>query len=249
MYYRQLQAISDTVRDIESADPEADIGACLKEEAVLQKDIVRLVAKQRYLEHIAVTSKRQSPSADNSICLICRSPYEVGLMTDCGHIFCEHCLLAWTKNKTFAKCPSCNSQISKKNLSRVSFRGSAGSVHTSTQELTTRTGPLNDLVAIGCLSRLRMVPEAIRRVAIIDGYGSKVDSIVRHIVYLVQEDPEVKCLVFSQWTSLLALMAESLEKNMIGMVKLQGNMNGAVKQFKENKNKHVFMLHSKSQSA
>ncbi|GJJ70612.1 E3 ubiquitin-protein ligase SHPRH [Entomortierella parvispora] len=249
VYYRQLQAISDTVLDIESTDPEADIDACLKEETLLQKDIIRLVAKQRYLEHIATTSKKQSPSADSTVCLICRSPYEVGLMTDCGHIFCEHCLLEWTKNKAYAKCPSCNSQISRKNLSRVGFRGSSIPVLTSTQEPATRSEPVSDRVSIGCLSKVRMVPEAIRRVAIIDGYGSKVDSIVRHIVYLVQEDPETKCLVFSQWTSLLALIADSLEKNMIGMVKLQGNLNSAVKQFKENKNKHVFMLHAKSQSA
>ncbi|KAG0052998.1 hypothetical protein BGZ83_001816 [Gryganskiella cystojenkinii] len=252
VYYRQLQAISDTVLDIVSMEPESDIANCLKEENTLQKDIVRLVAKQRYLDHIAVASNnKQSQSADDSLCLICRSPYEVGLMTECGHIFCEHCLLAWTKGKTFSKCPSCNSQISRKNMNRVGLRGASSADSTPVQEPNASSKKTNNLSTVPMvhLSEIRLVPESIRKVPIVDGYGSKIDSIVRHIVSLVQDDASTKCLVFSQWASLLALIAESLENNKIGLVKLQGNPKTAVKQFKENKDKHVFMLHAKSQSA
>ncbi|KAF9155509.1 hypothetical protein BG015_009590 [Linnemannia schmuckeri] len=97
---------------------------------------------------------------------------------------------------------------------------------------------------------LRLVPEAIRRTTIRDGYGSKIDSIVRHISYLVQNDPNVKCLVFSQWSDVLGLVGLSLDLNNIGHVKLDGaSVKSAVKEFNDNKDKRVFMLHAKSQSA
>lgn len=45
-YYEQLQFISDSVRDIEPAGLEEDIGDCLQEEHSIQLEIFRLLAKQ-----------------------------------------------------------------------------------------------------------------------------------------------------------------------------------------------------------
>ncbi|KAF8978581.1 hypothetical protein BGZ46_006322 [Entomortierella lignicola] len=254
-YYRQLQAISDTVRDIESADSEDDIASCFEEERKLEEDITRLISKRRYLEHLAVTNRKEEQSEEERLCLICRSQYDLGLMTECGHVFCEHCLLEWTKNHS--KCPSCNSLISRKRLSRVTMSGSIAvrsdvdpnaSSSTSEAPMSTSSSLMQD--KIQPTANLRLVPESIRRMPIEDGYGSKIDSIVRHIAYLVREDPGTKCLVFSQWSNLLQLVSESLTRNQIGYVKLSGSsVKTAVKQFKESQDKHVFMLHAKSQSS
>ncbi|KAG0212392.1 hypothetical protein BGX28_006361 [Mortierella sp. GBA30] len=253
-YYRQLQAISDTVRDIQSANPENDIGDCLEEEQRLQTEIVRLVSKQRYLEHISASSSQQSPTEEERLCLICRSQYHLGLMTECGHVFCEHCLMEWTKNHY--KCPSCNSHISRRKLTRVTMSGMvAREVIGDIDPSSIVNGASSSSTAGGRHdpqheTQMQLVPEAIRRFVIQDGYGSKIDSIVRHIAYLVREDPETKCLVFSQWSNLLKLVGESLSNNRIGFVKLDGSsIKTAVKQFKADRDKHVFMLHAKSQSA
>ncbi|KAG0366215.1 hypothetical protein BGZ54_005672 [Gamsiella multidivaricata] len=254
VYYRQLQVISDTVRDIESNDPEEDIGDCLQEENKLQLEITRLIAKQRYLEHLAEDSGQGSQTDEEKICLICRTPYELGLMTECGHVFCEHCLLEWTK--IHSKCPSCNSVISRRRLTRVTMTGLG--VTTSEAEpnaASAEPGPSSSSPSTAVKepqhgANLRLVPEVIRRVTVQDGYGSKIDSIVRHIAFLVREDPNTKCLVFSQWANLLKLLGNSLRDNQIGFVKLDGaSVKAAVKQFKESRDKHVFMLHAKSQSA
>ncbi|KAF9356213.1 hypothetical protein BGX34_010028 [Mortierella sp. NVP85] len=214
VYYRQLQAISDTVRDVESLDPEKDIDVFLEEETKLQADIVRLISKQRYLEHLAGVTGHGVHSDDEQLCLICRSHYNMGLMTECGHVFLAP-----------------NSEIDQ-----------TGS--TSRDELPLE--PSRDRQH----RIMRLVPEAIRRMPILDGYGSKIDGIVRHIMFLVREDPETKCLVFSQWSSLLKLVSESLLANQIGFVKLDGaSVKTAVRQFNEDRNKQVFMLHAKSQSA
>ncbi|KAF9351244.1 hypothetical protein BGX26_010713 [Mortierella sp. AD094] len=253
-YYRQLQAISDTVRDIESADPEEDIDNCVAEERKLETDIVRLISKRRYLEHLAATNQKEDQSEEERLCLICRSQYDLGLMTECGHVYCEHCLMEWTRNHS--KCPSCNSLISRRRLTRVTMSGSVAAEPEADLTLASDTSESSSSSSaapqskVHHINNLRLVPETIRRMPIEDGYGSKIDSIARHISYLVREDPETKCLVFSQWNNLLQLLSESLTKNRIGFVKLAGaSVKTAVKQFKENQDKHVFMLHAKSQSA
>ncbi|KAG0036681.1 hypothetical protein BGZ82_003869 [Podila clonocystis] len=252
-YYKQLQFISDSVRDIESADPEEDIGDCLQEEHAIQLEIVRLEARQRYLEHIAENTASQVPSAEEKLCLICRCPYDFGLMTECGHVFCEHCLLEWTKNHH--KCPSCNSLISRRQLRRVAMSSSALANNTPSEERPVETAATSSNSApekslVKASSHISHVPEIIRRMPIQDGFGSKIDSIVRHIAYLVREDSSIKCLVFSQWATLLNLIGDSLNNNQIGFVRLDGSSaRTAVKEFKGNVNKHVFMLHAKSQSA
>ncbi|KAG0321928.1 hypothetical protein BGZ99_003598 [Dissophora globulifera] len=274
-YYKQLQVISDTVQDIESYDPEEDIGDCLEEENKLQTEIIRLVSKQRYLDHLAETNQEEIDSKEERLCLICRSQYDLGLVTECGHVFCEHCLLEWTKNHH--KCPSCNSQISRRRLARVTMaepvaNGLGTESSTDVDSLAVALGSsLSDLAADADknagmnesantdkvlptrrddAAHMQLVPEAIRRMPVQDGYGSKIDSIVRHISFLVREDASTKCLVFSQWSNLLALLGDSLKNNRIGFVRLQGSsIKTAVKEFKENPDKHVFMLHAKSQSA
>ncbi|CAO3571022.1 unnamed protein product [Mortierella alpina] len=262
-YYRQLQAISDTVRDIPSMNPEEDIGDCLEEERQLQTDIVRLIAKQRYLDHISDSSNQKLKTEEDRLCLICRTQYDLGMMTECGHVFCEHCLLEWTRSHH--KCPSCNSIISRRRLTRVTMSGSVAaqeaiadqSMTADDPALARAAGPSSlslptpiDARDLQYGSHMQLVPDAIRRFTIQDGYGSKIDSIVRHIAYLTREDPGTKCLVFSQWSNLLKLLGDSLNSNRIGFVKLDGSsVKTAVKQFKEDQDKHVFMLHAKSQSA
>ncbi|KAF8928529.1 hypothetical protein BGZ58_009597 [Dissophora ornata] len=274
LYYRQLQGISDTVIAIDSKNPGSEMVRCLEEETVLSNDISKLTSKQRYLEHIAESMAKEDQDRDDvdgedsedRLCLICSDRYHYGLMTECGHVFCETCLTEWTK--THSKCPSCKSHISKNRLTSVSMTHSSSFKKESTRTLSSISGtdkeqPRLDLTqfhaALSSSStessksisdHIHQVPEQIRQVKVETGYGSKIDSIVRHIRFLIQEDPAVKCLVFSQWSNLLHLLTDSLTINQVGFVRLDGASNkSAVHEFKTNKDKHVFMLHAKSQSA
>lgn len=247
-YYRRLQEISDTVRDIESADPQEDIAICLQDELSQQREIVRKESKLRYLQTIATASENDARSEEDRLCLVCRSPYDRGLMTECGHVFCEHCLLEWTK--AHLTCPTCNSRIVRKKLTQVVMSDQSLNHPDEDLDLAGKDQSANKAQESLRGGNIRLVPEAIRRTIIRDGYGSKIDSIVRHISYLVQDDPDVKCLVFSQWSDVLGLVGLSLDLNNIGHVKLDGaSVKSAVKEFNENKDKRVFMLHAKSQSA
>ncbi|GJJ71560.1 E3 ubiquitin-protein ligase SHPRH [Entomortierella parvispora] len=259
LYNHQLQAISDTVLVVDSKNPQADIQKCLAEETTLLAGINKLKSRRTYLDNIAATAipsnTEQQDGGQESVCLICSDNYQYGLLTECGHVFCEACLDKWTK--THSKCPSCKSQIARPKLTKVTMVQSSAS--SSSRSIAPKEGVcLEDfhrsLSIDSDTTTLRgvcQVPDAIARVRIESGYGSKIDSIVRHIRFLIQEDPSVKCLVFSQWSRLLQLVSESLVLNQVGHVRLDSGAanKSAVQEFKSNKDKHVFMLHAKSQSA
>ncbi|KAF9356387.1 hypothetical protein BGX26_005332 [Mortierella sp. AD094] len=261
LYFHHLQGISDTVISIDSKNPRADISRCFGEEVALKAEIAKLASKLRYLEHIEDTiagsigsEERADDEADSEdrLCLICSDRYHYGLLTECGHVFCEACLLEWTKSRS--KCPSCKGHISKSRLKPFSMAfssisGMNGRAEGAYSQSTEKISLAHFHTALSSDS-IQPVPERIQLVKVQGGYGSKIDSIVRHIKFLTQEDPTVKCLVFSQWSNLLHLLTESLTINQIGYIRLDGASNkSAVHEFKTNKDKHVFMLHAKSQSA
>ncbi|KAF9197706.1 hypothetical protein BGZ49_001740 [Haplosporangium sp. Z 27] len=257
-YFHHLQGISDKVISIDSKNPQADVSRCLNEEIALKSEIAKLKSKLKYLEHIEETITASISSndrdgeesdAEERLCLICSDTYRYGLLTECGHVFCEACLLEWTK--THSKCPSCKGHISKSRLKPVSMTRSDKDKRANDELVQdTERISLADFHSALSSDTIQPVPERIQKVKIQTGYGSKIDSIVRHIQFLIQEDPAVKCLVFSQWSNLLHLLTESLTINQIGHIRLDGASNkSAVQEFKTNRDKHVFMLHAKSQSA
>lgn len=221
--------------------------------------VAKLKSRRAYLENIAATviptSSERQDGGQESVCLICSDSYQYGLLTECGHVFCEACLDKWTK--THSKCPSCKSLITRPKLTRVTMVQSSSS---SSSRSTLPKGVLDleefhrFLSSDADTSNPRgvcQVPDAIAQVHVEGGYGSKIDNVVRHIRFLIQADPSVKCLVFSQWSRLLQLVSESLVLNQVGHVRLDSGAanKSAVQEFKTNKDKHVFMLHAKSQSA
>lgn len=259
LYNQQLQAISDTVLYVDSRNPQVDIQRCLAEENTLMAGITMLRSRRAYLENIAATAipmnSEMQDGGQESVCLICSDTYQYGLLTECGHVFCEACLDKWSK--THSKCPSCKGLITRPKLTRVTMVQSISS-SSSHSALPKGVFDLEEFHRSLSLDSdtssapgVCQVPDAIARVHIESGYGSKIDNIVRHIRFLIQADPSVKCLVFSQWSRLLQLVSESLVLNQVGHVRLDSGAanKSAVQEFKTNKDKNVFMLHAKSQSA
>ena len=95
-YYRQLQAISDTVAPFEEEmDPETRHEALtyrLESEERMRARIATLKSKGRYLEHIRLEA---SDTQSQRTCIICTSTFETGVLTSCGHTFCADCLRLW----------------------------------------------------------------------------------------------------------------------------------------------------------
>lgn len=96
-YYRQLQAISDTVAPFEEEmDDESREEALTKKmesEERMRARIATLRSKGRYLEHIRMEASDTMQS--QRTCIICTSMFETGVLTSCGHTFCADCLRLW----------------------------------------------------------------------------------------------------------------------------------------------------------
>lgn len=114
-YYRQLQQISDSVApyDVDfSGEALATTLSNMQEaEEKFQTHIKTINARGRYLLHL-----RDDANVTNShrLCIICQQPFEIGVLTSCGHSYCVECLRLWWG--AHRNCPTC-----KKHLSRSDF--------------------------------------------------------------------------------------------------------------------------------
>lgn len=107
----------------------------------------------------------------------------------------------------------------------------------------------------------------INKISLNGSFGTKLDTILRHILYLKSASPGVKILVFSSWEQVLDILADGCRRNSIGYVKLEGfgwtstplqnNSSGKFKcsrgmspiEFARHDGLTLFMLNGKSQNA
>ncbi|KAJ3177101.1 hypothetical protein HDU87_004593 [Geranomyces variabilis] len=92
----------------------------------------------------------------------------------------------------------------------------------------------------------------LSHVPLTGSFGTKLDTLIRHIKYLEQTDPTSKSLVFSQWEQLLDYLGTGLNKNGVEYVKLnkgKKGKRGVLRRFREDDECRVFMLNARSQSA
>lgn len=101
-YYRQLQAISDTVAPFEeemSDEAREDILVeKMRAERGLEDRIATLKSKSRYLIHLRDEAQ---DTRSQRICIICTSPFETGILTTCGHTYCAECLRLWWGHRKY----------------------------------------------------------------------------------------------------------------------------------------------------
>ena len=93
-------------------------------------------------------------------------------------------------------------------------------------------------------------PQILREIKSIDltfSYGSKIDMMTRHLLYLRRSDRAFKAVIFSQWQDVLDVIKDSLRRADIGFATLEKS-NG-IDHFRERPEVNCFLLHAKSQSA
>lgn len=106
--------------------------------------------------------------------------------------------------------------------------------------------PASDLVYISA-EQLATI-QAIEHGA--EAVGAKVDSIVKHIVYLRAVKGDAKILLFSAWSAGLEVCMAALRESGIGYVRLdKGKRKEAVTKFNEDPDAAVFILNASSSAA
>lgn len=80
--------------------------------------------------------------------------------------------------------------------------------------------------------------------------GAKLDTIIKHIQHIIQTTGDGKCVVFSQWKTVLEILSGGLKRNNIGFVEFgrTKNQQQSVLQFRNDPDISVILLNARTQS-
>jgi len=134
-------------------------------------------------------------------CPVCYGDMDNGEMSifPCGHAFCLDCPGRLFENaiRKHILCPTCRTRLSVEEISLISTKaqGARDSVYVDESD-----------------------PDLVNEQSIpVEGsYGTKISAIVRRMKSLLRENPDVKILLFSQWTEMLKIIESALIRNDIG---------------------------------
>lgn len=119
-YYRQLQQISDTVAPYEEDLSEEARTAILHDKSAsecrINARIATLKSKGRYLVHL----REEATNVESQrLCIICQQPFEVGVLTSCGHSYCVECFRLWYRSHR--NCPTCKKRVTKNDFHQITY--------------------------------------------------------------------------------------------------------------------------------
>lgn len=252
-YYRALQKISDTVAPFEedSIGKPLDHGRLqriLIEEERKSYKLSNHLAKRRYLQHLKAESTSESSAR---MCIICQSDFELGTLTVCGHQFCKECIQLWYA--AHKNCPVCKKHLRGADFWDVTYKPQELAIQEETSLVPPNslgTGQASERssnksiysnVSTNTLNEIKRID--------LDGssFGSKVDTICRHILWLRDHDPGSKAIIFSQYREFLEVLGRAFKQSGIAWTRFD-EKNG-IEKFKCDPAVECFLLDAKAQSA
>ncbi|KAG7838597.1 hypothetical protein KL943_000673 [Ogataea angusta] len=278
-YFKSLQIKSDIVARYLPVRPaispdmtpsekaEQDLRGLDLEIRALQDSVRASKVRLTYLNSIIDDSfeDHEEESKNEKLCVICRSSIVVGTLTTCGHQFCKDCLGEWMR--LHPTCPMCKKRLYSSDLysftvTRKELKGGMMADSQDSAESKSMSEVNRDL------SRLyqSLDPTMLKEISSIElkkNYGSKVDMIVRQIIYLKQMEPDVQILVYSQWTDFLKFLGRALRQNGISFLSSSDVTHGEpntkkgrstfgskeIDKFKRDPRITCFLLNAKAQAA
>ncbi|KAK9452328.1 SNF2 family N-terminal domain-containing protein [Limtongia smithiae] len=237
-YYKQLQQISDDVAEFKPKEPEKFVKTATEQEKKLRSRIDKGYARLRYLEHLrnSVLENTGSVPESERICVICQSAFEIGSLTVCGHQYCRDCMLEWWKfHRT---CPICKKPLKDRDIYNISYKPT--NIHFKEERLqsTTVASAIYAHVSERSLNKIKSID-------LLGSYGSKIDMILRHMIWLRENESNAQVIIFSQWGDFLSLVSMALLRHNIKYASVEKNMD----QFKSNPEVMCFLLNARSQSS
>ncbi|KDQ23693.1 hypothetical protein PLEOSDRAFT_1048636 [Pleurotus ostreatus PC15] len=251
IYFAQLQEISDSVAQptIETTLPDT-INAIQVELQELDAKINTSKARHRYLAHLAQAGNVQPEDDDDDrACILCRHDFIRGFITPCAHIFCEPCLQAWLARKEGKTCPVCRVPVAADQMQRFTV---------DEADTAPERNPIQSDVVV---PKSRRVIEynaidaslfgKIQSVSSYGDFGSKIQTLVKHLLYLQQTEPGTKSICFSSWPDSLHILQRALNDNDIPSIRIDQKKghNSAAKRFRTDPDILVLLLHGERENA
>ncbi|KAI0459789.1 SNF2 family N-terminal domain-containing protein [Xylaria acuta] len=245
-FYRQLQSISDNVAPLApeiSTVVDTSWNNYLAQEADLRSKTEHWRSNRRHLLHM-----RDEGSSSNDPCAICGGDdFTVGAITTCGHKFCKECIVHWLRSKH--KCPLCKAFQTPSMLSEFNNRDQAVAKQRS-------LGPRSRGGSKRGLGVYTDIHDDKRR-AIQDiklygpSYSSKVDTLVKHLIWLQGEDPGAKSIIFTQFRTFFKILEQALTEYRIGFAAFTryGNRSLEIQRFKDDPSVECLLMDAKAHSS
>lgn len=266
-YYKHLQQISDTVKlkdfnfsreDIPKSAVEDEQSLLLDRYTTFKSSLGKIIARYRYLKTLTRGNKNNSggPDDEELQCVICRTTITIGALTQCGHKYCKECLELWLRSHR--TCPMCKMHINPSTIYHFTHHRpnlnannvANGLLHKSADNLHSIYKPIDKLVI-----------EEIQRFQLKNSYSSKVDLIVKQVLYLKSKDPNVQIVIFSQWQDLLYIIGTAFISANISFLGSHGTLTpdvgagryrakyDSVEEFKSSSDITCFLLNARAQAS
>ena len=139
------------------------------------------------------------------MCVICQTPFVMGILTVCGHQFCKECMNIWFK--AHRNCPVCKRKLKSSNLHEITIKPQDLQVHSdvSSRLSQDQSGSPSQSRTSGTKKTMIYSEFNSERLAEIENielegpsFTTKVDTLVRHLIWLRENDPGAKSIIFSQ---------------------------------------------------
>ncbi|KAG5929576.1 hypothetical protein E4U42_005391 [Claviceps africana] len=259
-YYRQLQAVSDAVLPYDGPKTDEAIARLQLTEDELRRKLSSLEAKHRYLLNLKEAGFK---SNEPRMCVICQMAFVTGVLTVCGHQFCKECMTLWFKSRH--NCPVCKRGLKPSNLHDIAIKPQQLQIRRETTTTTTTGEPQSRAVQRRDMTNSSSSSSMAATTAIysefnadklaeiknidLDGpsFTTKVDMLVRHLLWLRDSDPGAKSIVFSQYRDFLHILRNAFRRFRIGHASID-DANG-ISDFKQDAATEVFLLHARAHSS
>jgi E3 ubiquitin-protein ligase SHPRH len=246
-YYRQFQHISDTVakykEELDDNFDERKFNKCDKERAKRKDAVAGFKTKRAYLTHLRTENQNETTAE----CIICREDIEIGVLTTCGHKYCKDCINQWWHSHR--NCPTCKKSLGSSDFKDISFKPSEMKAQEEIQALISPTQASSTGSSTTSIYS-NVSGSTMREIKMIDldgSYGSKIDMIARHLIWIRNNDPGAKSIIFSQFGDFLEVLREALRQWKIGASSIADKE--GIKRFKADQSIECLLLDAKSDSS
>lgn len=244
-YYRQLQAISDTVAPLkEDIDPEklARMKVIIEEETETRTNhLATLKSRGRYLVHLR---DEDTSLQTQRHCIICREEFNRGVLTTCGHAYCVICARLWWN--AHRNCPTCKRALTKNDFHQIVYKKQDLTMQEETASIGRSAVANGDPGAIYSGITARTLDQ-IKSIDLNGSFGTKTDALARHILWLREKDPGAKSVIFSQFKDFMDILGKSFTH--FGIAFTSFDKANGIRNFKSDPSIECFFLHAKAQAS